>query len=90
MPRHHDIEQHAVDPLPLQGGQRFAAIAGGDDGVALGAQEIAHQQDNLGFVVYHKDGGAVIGHLSSHLAANSASIAIIRGEIALSKVNWAI
>src|SRR6185312_16071842 len=60
-PRHHDVQQEAVDLLIGQYLERLGAVLGGLHLEALSFEEVAQYSDDGGIIVNHQD-GRMIGH----------------------------
>ncbi len=54
-PRHHVVGDDQGDGLVLHGRQRLDAVARLDDPVALRLEQHAHQEADVGLVVYDED-----------------------------------
>ena len=72
---HREVEQHEVGPLlaePLDGGQ---AVVGGDDLVALGADQRGDRADHRRVVVHHQDPqGSCADHVVSQPSLNDSIV----------------
>jgi hypothetical protein len=50
----HDVQHHQIDPFAPHDAQRFLAIGGEFDGVALGFEDATHHAEDARIVVHDK------------------------------------